>query len=108
MGRNKIETISRPPTAKNTITITTFIKPVLSQQCSAALQSLKVAFQAELSVGAAEKAAGTEGTAGDVTEDKTEMARFAPLFQSIRANCTLGTAGAFTWFGSTRTLSFQD
>jgi hypothetical protein len=84
----------------------TFTKPVLSAQCSAALQTLKAAFQAELSEDAAEKAAGTEGTAGDVSEDKSELAAVAPLFQSLRASCMLGTHGAFTRVGSTKTLAF--
>lgn len=84
-----------------------FTKPAPSAECSAALQSLKAAFQAELSEDAAEKSAGTEGTAGDVAEDKAEMAHLGSLFQSLRASCVLDTHGAFSWFGSTKTLTFQ-
>ncbi|HXC76229.1 MAG TPA: hypothetical protein VNU19_04195 [Candidatus Acidoferrum sp.] len=107
IAEDRDEATARKPLVDAVRAKCTFIKPMLSQQCSAALQSLKVAFQAELSEGVAEKAAGTEGTAGDVTEDKTEMARFAALFQSLSASCPLGTHDAFTWFGLTKTLSFQ-
>jgi hypothetical protein len=103
---DKTELAARKPLVDAVRASCTFTKPVLSAQCSAALQSLKAAFQAEVSEDAAEKAAGTEGTAADVAEDKSELARVAPLFLSLRASCMLGTHGAFTWFGSTNTFSF--
>jgi hypothetical protein len=106
VAEDKDEAAARKPLVDAVRASCTFTKPVLSAQCSAALQSLKAAFQAELSEVAAEKEAGTEGTAGDMTEDKSEMARFAPLFQSLRASCILGTHGAFTSIGSAKSLSF--
>ncbi|HVC77312.1 MAG TPA: hypothetical protein VND96_12450 [Candidatus Micrarchaeaceae archaeon] len=104
---DKAEVAARKPLLDAVRASCTITKPVLSAQCSAALPSLKAAFQAGISEDLAEKAAGTEGTAGDVTEDKSEMVRFAPLFQSLRASCMLGTHGAFTRFGSPMELSSQ-
>jgi hypothetical protein len=104
---DKAELAARKPLVDAVRASCAFTKPVVSAQCSAALQSLKTAFQAEFSEDAAEKAVGTAGEAGDLTEDKSEMARFAPLFQSLRASCMLGTHCAFTEFGSTKPLSFQ-
>ena len=107
MAEDKDELATIKPLVDAVRASCTFTKPVLSAQCSAALQSLKGEFQAVLSEDSAEKAAGTEGTAGDVAEDKSEIASFAPLFQSLRASCILGTHGAFTSIGSTKSLSFQ-
>jgi len=107
IAEDKAELAARKPLVDAIRASCTFTKPVVSAQCSAALQSLKAAFQAELSEDSAEEAAGTEGTAGDVAEDKSEMARFGPLFQTLRASCMLGTHGAFTRFGSTKSFSFE-
>jgi hypothetical protein len=83
-------------------------KAAPSPQCAAALQSLKAAFQAEQGEDAAEKSAGTEGSAGDATEDPSERSRMMPLFQAIGNSCVWnGHDGHFARTGSTNSFSFQ-
>ena len=68
-----------------------FTKPTPSAQCTAAVQALKTAIQKEQAEDAAEKSAGTEGTAADTQEDQTEKAQILPLWNAVRTACGFGT-----------------
>jgi hypothetical protein len=108
VAEDKAEFAARKPLVDAVRAACGFTKPALSAQCTAALQAMKAAFLAERSEDAAEKAAGTEGSAGDVTEDQSEMAKFAPLWQAVRTSCGFGTrSGDFSTFDSTTTWSYQ-
>jgi len=108
VAEDKAEFAARKPLVDAVRTACGFTKPALSAQCIAALQAMKAAFLAERSEDAVEKAAGTEGSAGDVTEDKSEMAKFVPLWQAVRTSCSFGTrTGDFSTFGSATTWSYQ-
>jgi hypothetical protein len=108
LAEDKAEYGARKPLVDAVRAACGFTKPAPSAQCTAALQAMKAAFLAERSEDAAEKAAGTEGSAGDVTEDQTERAKFAPLWQAVRTSCGFGThTGDFSTFGSTTTWAYQ-
>ena len=75
-------------------------RPAPSAQCTAAIQAAKAAFAKDQAEDAAEKAAGTEGTAADEAEDKAEWAARNALWGSIRTAC------GFATFDRTHTTSF--
>lgn len=107
-AEDKAEYAARKPLVDAVRAACVFAKPAPSAQCMAALQAMKAAFLAERSEDAAEKAAGTEDSAGDVTEDQSERAKFAPLWQAVRTSCGFGTrTGDFSTFGSATTWSYQ-
>jgi hypothetical protein len=79
-------------------------RPAPSAQCTAALQAAKAAFAKDRDEDAAEKAAGTEGTAPDEAEDKAERAQLGTLWNSIRTACGFATfdrtgSTTFSWTG---------
>lgn len=76
-------------------------RPAPSAQCTAALQAAKSAFAKDQTEDAAEKAAGTEGSAADEAEDKAERAQLGTLWDSIRTAC------GFATFDRTHTTSFS-
>jgi hypothetical protein len=108
LAEDKAEYTARKPLVEAVRAACGFTWPAPSAQCTAALQAMKAAFLAERSEDAAEKAAGTEDSASDVTEDQSEKAKFAPLWQSVRTSCGFGTrTGDFSSFGSAGTWSYQ-
>jgi hypothetical protein len=108
VAEDKDENAARKPLVDAVRAACGTTKAAPSSQCSAALQSLKAAFQAEQGEDAAEKSAGTEGSAGDATEDQSERSRMMPLFQAIGSSCVWnGHDGHFAQTGSTKSFSFQ-
>ena len=107
LEEDKAELASRKPLFDAVRTHCGLTKPTLSAACTDALQSVKAAIVAEVGEEAAERSAGTEGTAADVSEDQSEKATMAPLWTAVRTNCGFGTSGGFTSFGSTSFWSFH-
>jgi hypothetical protein len=106
VAEDKAEMAAMKPLADAVRTACGFTKPTPSAQCTAALQTAKATFAADRTEDTAEKTAGTEGSAADVTEDKAEMAKLGTLWNSIRTACGFGstTTGArpdFHFFGTT-------
>jgi len=68
-----------------------FTKPAPSAACVAAMQAVKAAITKEQGEDAAERTAGTEGSAADTSEDQAERAQLSPLLSSIRTACGFGS-----------------
>ena len=58
-----------------------------SAACVSAMNALKAWIAADRAEDAAEKAAGTEGTAADEAEDQAERAQVASLWQALKTAC---------------------
>jgi hypothetical protein len=81
-----------------------FTKPPPSAACTSALQAMKAAMTVDRAEDTAEKAAGTDDSAADMTEDKTERAQFGTLWTSVRTACGFATFRERTethFFGTT-------
>jgi len=90
-AEDKAEWAALKPLVDAVRTACGFTKPAPSAQCMAAVQALKTAIQNEQAEDAAEKSAGTEGTAADTQEDQTEKAQILPLWNAVRTACGFGT-----------------
>jgi len=69
-----------------------FTRPTPSAACVSAMNALKAWFVADRAEDAAEKAAGTDGTAADEAEDRAERAQVVALWQAVKTAC------GFTFF----------
>jgi hypothetical protein len=107
LAEDNAEIAARKPLFDAVRTTCGWTMPTLSDACRAALQNVKTAIAAESGEDVAERSAGTEGTAADVTEDQLEKARLAPLWTAVRTNCAFGTSTGFSAFGSTKAWSFH-
>ncbi len=107
-AEDKAEYAARKPLVDAVRGACGFTKPAPSPQCAAALQSLKAAFIVERGEDEAERSAGTDESPADMTEDQSEKAQIAPLWQAVRTACGFGTRdGDFSTIGSNRTWSFR-
>jgi hypothetical protein len=101
-AEDKAELAALKPLVDAVRTACGFTRPAPSAQCTAAIQAAKAAFAKDQAEDAAEKAAGTEGTAADEAEDKAEWAQLGTLWGSIRTACGFPTfdrthTGSFSW-----------
>jgi hypothetical protein len=80
-----------------------FTKPAPSTQCTAALSAMKAVVAKDQAEDAAERAAGTDDSAADMTEDQAERAALGTLWTSVRTACGFTTFGQWpqSQFGST-------
>jgi hypothetical protein len=66
-------------------------KPEPSAACVTAMQAVKAAITKEQGEDAAERTAGTEGSAADTSEDQAEKAQLSPLLTAVRTACGFGS-----------------
>ncbi len=97
-AEDKAETAALKPLITAVGSACGFTKPAPSTQCASALETIKAAFAKDGIEDAAEKAAGTEGSAADLTEDKSETAGLVATWASIRTACGFtGAGGGRKW-----------
>jgi hypothetical protein len=101
-AEDKAEMAALKPLLSAVATACGFTKPTPTAQCTAALSAAKAAFVKDRNEDSAEEAAGTEGSASDVAEDKAEKAQLGTLWTSIRTAC-----GFPTFDGRPETHSFN-
>jgi len=93
-AEDKAEMAALKPLLDAARTACGFTRPAPSAQCTAALSAAKAAFVKDRNEDSAEVAAGTEGTAADVSEDQAEKAQLGTLWTSIRTACGIPTFAA--------------